>query len=189
MAAHQPWRAETEEADRKRAEFRKNNPPTPLMVELQADHPMRMNNMIKDEGHDVNEQNHEGSTCLLEAARLKNHKAIRILLENGATVDLPNNSGFTPLIMAGNFGSIECVKLLLAAGANVNAQNQYGATALHCAAFFDFGDTCRVLLEQGADSSLKNNIGNTALDKAKIEKCKAAVEAIEESDLAKPAGS
>ena len=75
-------------------------------------------------GANINSQDYEGNTALMEAIYRKYEAIVKLLLENGvkrADVNLADNSNVTPLMIASQQGNINLVKLLLKYGANKNA--------------------------------------------------------------------
>ena len=86
-------------------------------------------NYIKS-GYDLNKQDNDGDTALIDAAYLNNIEIVKLLLEYGADVNKQNIIGYTALISGVVNNNIEIVKLLLNAGADLNKQDNLGCTAL-----------------------------------------------------------
>jgi uncharacterized protein len=124
-------------------------------------------------GADVNAQDSDGRTALLNAAlgypRLK---VIDALLKAGADVNAKDISGITALIWAVHpvgASNPDVVSLLLKAGADVNAKDGTGTTALMEALRHVEASNLEVvslLLKAGADVNAKDNTGATALMEA-----------------------
>lgn len=145
---------------------------------------------LLDAGADIEEDNDDGVTALMVAARLGRPDVLGWLLAHGALVDARTVTGETALIMASDgrneptrdpsFHSRieECLRCLVQAGADINATNDAGMTALYAATWgFDAGRvTC--LLELGADPGLAAADGTTPLMVAQAQGHDAMVEAL-----------
>lgn len=79
---------------------------------------------IATQGFDINVQNRDGYTALMEAAHHGHIDIVRTLVEAKAKVDVRNNRLDTALTEAAAIGHSEIVQILLAAGANVNSRDQ-----------------------------------------------------------------
>jgi uncharacterized protein len=80
--------------------------------------------LLLDRGANINAEDSEGYTALINASFNNNPEMVRLLLSKGANVNAPSNLmvngkrvGFTPLIIAKSKGRQEIVKLLTEAGA------------------------------------------------------------------------
>lgn len=82
-------------------------------------------------GADVNAQDNEGNTPLMEVPF--DVDAARVLIEKGADVGARNKKGWTPLMTASNPGT---VRLLLASGADPTARDAKGQSVLENARQF-----------------------------------------------------
>ena len=102
-------------------------------------------------GADVNAQDYDGWTPLIEASFWECVKVVEFLLKAGADVNIEDNNGWTALIKASYEGHAEVVKLLLAAGADIEAKNEYGRTALNLACASDHLEVMKILIEAGAE--------------------------------------
>lgn len=74
-------------------------------------------------GANVNAQDREGNTALLDAAQIGFSDGAAELLSLGATPDLANNRGETPLIIATQARDINTVRALLQYGADPRVQD------------------------------------------------------------------
>jgi ankyrin repeat protein len=88
---------------------------------------------------------------LVEAAKNRNHEAVRSLLQQHVDVNTPQADGATPLAWAAHWDDTETVDLLIRAGANVNAANSYGVTPLSLACTNESAAMVERLLKAGAD--------------------------------------
>src|SRR6267142_646334 len=70
---------------------------------------------------------------LVEAARLRDGAAVRVLLEERIDVNAAQGDGATALHWAAHWDDVDTADLLIRAGADVNAANDYGVTALSLA--------------------------------------------------------
>jgi len=75
----------------------------------------------------------EGDLRLVEAAKKKDQRAVRSLLEQGVDVNARQTDGTTALMWAAHWDDLETADLLIRARANANAANDYGVTALSLA--------------------------------------------------------
>jgi len=83
-----------------------------------------------ENGADVNKENKDGNTSLIEACYYGNDNIIKLLIENGADVNKENKYNNTPLIKACEKGYENIVRLLIENGADVNKENKHGDTPL-----------------------------------------------------------
>ncbi len=105
-----------------------------------------------------------GSTPLIEAAKIRDGKALKYLLDAGAKVDTKDNSGADALAAAALNGNTENVEALLACGAKVDARvtvNQF--TPLMFAAWRQDPRLAKILIDAGADVNAVDARGDTAL--------------------------
>lgn len=127
-------------------------------------------------GADVNAQDNDGETALLEAVSPPRPQLIKLLLDAGANACLPSShDGDTPLMKAAWYADPEAAQLLLAKSDCVNAVNDDDETALHRLADTpnptDKGAATRIalaqiLLSHGADVSRQDRWGATPLHTA-----------------------
>lgn len=112
-----------------------------------------------------------GDTILFFAIRMKNIKAVEILINKGFNVEFKNNDGDTPFHFAikNSNTPLEIMNIFLSKTTNFNIQNNKGETLLMLtSAPFSIGDSesqqiIKILLEKGVDPNLQNNNGNTVL--------------------------
>ncbi len=119
---------------------------------------------LLDKGEDVNFQDDEGATALINAAYWGNLDAVKLLLKHNADVHLKDNDGMSAIIAAATIerkDDNKIIQLLVKNGANINDQDNEGDTALHTAAILGNLKTITALLDNGADPNIKNNDGET----------------------------
>ena len=104
-----------------------------------------------------------GNTALIEAARIRDGKSLRLLLAGKADPNGRNAHGATALVYAALAGNTENARTLLAARADVNARVDDGTTPLMVAIQRDSLELVSLLLEKGADAATPDKAGNTPL--------------------------
>src|SRR5260370_16550928 len=92
-----------------------------------------------------------GDVRLVDAAKNRNHEAVRSLLQQRIDVNTPQADGATALAWAAHWDDLEAADLLIRAGANVNAANSYGVTPLSLACTNQSAAMVEKLLKAGAD--------------------------------------
>ncbi|XP_064385308.1 myotrophin-like [Halichondria panicea] len=104
-------------------------------------------------GEDVNNEDWNGNTPLMEAASAGHTDCVKELLSSGAVVDLANKDGTTPLMEAAYWGHEDTVKTLLSSGASPLCTNERGRTALMVAKRSPLSNPSVIkLLEEAAES-------------------------------------
>lgn len=113
----------------------------------------------KEQGADINFQNHYGRTPIFEIVRRDGD--VPLLIELGADIEAADKNGFTPLHVAAASGSKKAVRTLLKAGAKIDAETKdvggYGHFTPLETVLRDSGlrsikkyDICKLLLDHGA---------------------------------------
>lgn len=125
--------------------------------------------LLINDGADVNSQDEDGNTALMEAAGNDHTEILEILKAAGADIEV---NGWTALMYAALVGDLEEVERLIEAGADVNAQDNDGETALIRAA----GGSCLteitdILINAGSDLNIKDNRGMMAISWAHYYDC------------------
>ena len=116
-------------------------------------------------GVDVNAQNTDGETPLLEATYGGHKNIVELLISKGADVNMKDDLGFTPVQWAAREGHKEIVELLISKGANLNARDRLiGATTLHYAAVNGHKEVVKILIKNAADFNSKDMAGQTPLN-------------------------
>lgn len=144
-----------------------NRESSPIIAAAEFAFPEAMKFFIS-RGADVNTQNANGNTALIESATWGKQGIgmIKMLLEAGADVNAANSEGMTALIGASWQGDLDIIKLLVDAGAEVNAADKYLNTALHEATESKNIEGMRLLIQHGADVNAKGKYGKTILHTA-----------------------
>lgn len=84
-----------------------------------------------NEGIDINIQDKNGRTALMEAASRGNYKIVKLLIDRGAKINLKSNLGETAIHLSVKlYPCFPLVKLLVEKGAAVNATDNAGSTPL-----------------------------------------------------------
>jgi ankyrin repeat protein len=124
---------------------------------------------LLEAGCDVNAQDEEGRTALIQATLYNNVEVVQILTHNGANVNTRDFfGGNAALHFAAQNYSLDILQILLKNKAEVDLQDINGNTALYKAVFSSSGKggAIQQLLLHGADRNLKNNQGVSSLDLA-----------------------
>ena len=112
--------------------------PTPLMTAASNGNLAEARRLINN-GADVNEQDANGTTALMDAVYGGNIHIVKALLKAGAkaSINLQNNQhGNTALIKAVDYRRRSIARELLKAGADTHIRNNQGYTAVHMALFY-----------------------------------------------------
>uniref|UniRef100_A0A8C2ZAN1 Euchromatic histone-lysine N-methyltransferase 2 n=1 Tax=Cyclopterus lumpus TaxID=8103 RepID=A0A8C2ZAN1_CYCLU len=115
-------------------------------------------------GAQVDAQDKDLRTPLLEAI-INNHiEVAHYLIQNGATVYHVEEDGYTGLHHAAKLGNLEIVNMLLETGqVDVNAQDNGGWTPIIWSAEHKHVDVIKVLLNRGADVTISDKELNVCL--------------------------
>ncbi len=89
--------------------------------------------LLLENGADVNAQNKNGRTPMMNAARHNAARIVELLIEHGASVDLHTKDGTTALMVAADNDEIDVIKVLVKHDADLNIRDQAGETALTAA--------------------------------------------------------
>jgi ankyrin repeat protein len=135
------------------------------------------------EGGDVDEENENGESVLLQAIRKKcDDDIIDLLLENGADLNDFDNEGVSVFDFAVMYNNGRIVDMLLEQGADVNrTQRRSRFTLLMGAVCYGRTDIAKKLLAAGADKEAEDDHGLKARDYARKMQKKAMMELLEES--------
>ena len=129
-----------------------------LFDALKAEDNHTVHDLLAQKGINVNAQNKDGNTALMQAASKGHIGIVSALLAKSADVNAQNIFGKTALMWAVQNNHIEIAKLLLDKDADVHAKNQDDDTALIWALHCDHRNIVDVLL--GAGATLPNNKNN-----------------------------
>ncbi len=101
---------------------------------------------------DVNAENDEGQSVLMEAVLQGNQQIVNLLINKDAIIDKKNNKNETALFIASKMGFDSIVNVLLKYGANINEVNgDKGFTSLMVSVFNGHMETVKTLIANGAD--------------------------------------
>ncbi|MBZ5601354.1 MAG: ankyrin repeat domain-containing protein [Acidobacteriia bacterium] len=105
-----------------------------------------------------------GSTPLIEAAKIRDGRALEALLEAGAKIDAKDNAGADALAAAAIHGNTENVRVLLARGAKPAARvTVMEYTPLFFGAWRRDAQLAKMLIDAGVEVDAKDVTGATAL--------------------------
>jgi len=142
------------------------------------------------EGDDINFQDKDGDTALINSALFGNLNNVKYLLDHGAKLDIRNNNGdnaFLSLFLFDKSHDKEILDLLLAKGVNINQKNSDGETALFLAISYGLDKHVAMLLEKGADITILNNEGESPLSEIcllfKFKKAKRVIDTLIEKGV------
>jgi ankyrin repeat protein len=124
---------------------------------------------LLEAGCDVNAQDEEGRTALIQATIYNNVEVVQILIEHGANVNTKDFfNGNAALHFAARNYSLELLLLLLKHKAEVDIKNINGNTPLSIAVTNSSGKgrAIQLLLLHGADRNSINNQGISPLELA-----------------------
>ena len=93
-----------------------------------------------ESGADVNAQDSDGNTPLIEAAVDSSNELFQYLVQSGADLDKQNIYGQTALMVAALSKNLEKVKMLVEAGAHLELEDEDKRTALNCASYASESD-------------------------------------------------
>ncbi|HEX7048143.1 MAG TPA: ankyrin repeat domain-containing protein [Gammaproteobacteria bacterium] len=110
-------------------------------------------------GVNVDSQDHEGVTALLNAVNTDHPETLGALLALGADPELKDRRGWTPLALAAHHGKAAAVKLLLDHGADVDGSANLGQPPLWFAAAKGDVVIIDLLLAGGADINKPDDNG------------------------------
>jgi ankyrin repeat protein len=147
---------------------------TALHVAASTEGAWKIAKLLIDAGADINVHDQlEGipvipvgsgsATPLIEAAKCRDARTLKLLIDRGADVNATERSGATALMAAAVYGNREAVSLLIAAHANVNATNKFGSTALALGTVRDDVEIVRMLLDAKATVNTADGFGSSPL--------------------------
>jgi uncharacterized protein len=129
--------------------------------------------ILLNKGAQVNAQDIDGQTALMEAIKYGQGTIAQLLLDHGADPRLKDRFGHTPLFMAVDLGQVVTVRLLLESSTTVHDEDlvniketTHGHTPLHVAASHGYESIVQLLCDKGADRHLTDKYGTTAVQMA-----------------------
>ena len=137
------------------------------------------------QGDDIDFQDEDGSTALMNSVLFGNVDNVKYLLEKGANINLKDKIGdtaFFELFIFDNPHDKEILDLLLAKGVNINQKDEDGGTALTEAMSFSLDKHVGMFLDKGADITILNKDGESPLSEicyvSKFEKAKKLIDTL-----------
>ncbi|WP_341808555.1 ankyrin repeat domain-containing protein [Wolbachia endosymbiont (group E) of Neria commutata] len=109
---------------RKKAAVERGNFVRVIMSKLDK----RIQELLANSFHGINEQDESGETVLHLAARFSDYERVKLLIEKGADVNAKNNEGKTPLHSAALSGKVGSVSAMIEAGSNRSPAKQREAS-------------------------------------------------------------
>ena len=100
---------------------------------------------------EVNFQDEDGLTALIEASLHSHTEIVKLLLENGANPIISDDNEITALSLSANRGHTEIVRILLEAGADLNFQDDGWFAELMMSSDGVYPVIVMILLEAGDD--------------------------------------
>ncbi|MBI4852851.1 MAG: ankyrin repeat domain-containing protein [Acidobacteria bacterium] len=110
--------------------------------------------LLLKNGANVNVDNENGWTPLMEAVSQNDLDTTSLLIDYGADVNASNSIGWTPLMQASRNGNLDIVELLLNKNADVNKLNKMEQPALMLSVEYGHPFITKALLEKNASINL-----------------------------------
>jgi ankyrin repeat protein len=114
----------------------------------------------------VDQEDHRGSTPLMDACQCQNPELIQTLLDLGADINWKGHMGRTPIFYACEKPDNGSLDLLLKRGADVTVTMTGGSTPLHVVCSWGVISNVQLLLKYNAPITALDGDGNTPLRKA-----------------------
>lgn len=134
---------------------------------------------IESDGN-VNIQNDNGESLLIEASIRGYADIVRALINAGADVNAYGHKKYSSIIWASYNGHADVVRMLIDAGADVNARDDYGESPIICAAikgnspiiwvsYTKRSDILKMLIDAGTDVNARDSDGWSPIMRASCE--------------------
>ncbi len=158
------------------ASFKSYKHNLPLFEAVKSNNLQLVQSLLQPSSYNVNAEDPQGITPIIEASLLGNIEMVELLLEHGATAQPAPGFRHTPLRAACLTANLPLIQLLVERGADVNAQSEGGRTPLMGACYLrpqldelpNRGElsvqTCQLMLQLGANPHMTNSFGESALD-------------------------
>jgi hypothetical protein len=137
------------------------------LAQAVANDNLAMVRVLLHAGADVNRQNRNGETALMQLGERVSAETVRDLIRAGADLELKDDDGETALMAAAHLDNTGALKALISAGAKIDAKDEKGLTPLMIAAREGFIDSVKALLDAGAQINRKDEDDRTALGHAR----------------------
>ncbi|QGA22069.1 hypothetical protein EYB26_009783 [Talaromyces marneffei] len=134
-----------------------------FLIAAQAEHHSLLEFLLEC-GVNVNLQDENGKTALMEAAMNRDVASAELLLSHNVSIDQRDNFGDTALISAAERGYLPVVELLVSKGADINVMGSRGRTALMAAIVRQELPLVKYLCAAGADLSITDPDQYSVLD-------------------------
>lgn len=119
--------------------------------------------LLEKNSSNINTQNRDGWTALMQASVNAPVKSTELLLKYGADLEIKDATGRTALSWAAGSGNIEALQNLIQAHADINTLDNNHETPLMWAATMGKGKTVNLLLQAGADINIPDKNGHSVL--------------------------
>jgi ankyrin repeat protein len=164
----------------------------PLHEAVKAGDEVRIKDLIvkaNETGLNINEEDRNSFSALIEACVTGNERIVRLLLKAGCPAQPPPDSRHNPLRGACVAGQAHILPILIDAGADVNAFSDGRRTPLMGACFLrpnvpEYKSalcTKALLQDPRIDPTIRNSFGETAMDLARIRGYEESIAMIEKS--------
>lgn len=149
-----------------------------------------LSNGLNALGIDINAEDPNGITALIQACIQGNEEIVTLLLNSGCPAQPPPGFRHTPLRGSAICGHAHLIPILLQGGADPNALSEGNRTALMGACFLREGvpkensvKCVKALLgDSRTDPTIKNSYGETALQLAKARGYTESIELLEKAE-------
>ncbi|XP_046546391.1 uncharacterized protein LOC124256427 isoform X2 [Haliotis rubra] len=141
---------------------------TPLHYAAETSHPLKVIDLLIQNGSNINCRNARGDTISLRLCKFNvlQRDLLEYLIRHDTDVNAADEDGKTIIMILAENGNLnaEMLDLLMKAGCDVNKQDALGNTPLHyCCISGDVNETLRCLLEYGANVNHSNTYMKTPL--------------------------
>lgn len=108
---------------------------------------LEMFKSVSSKGNDVNRQDKDGKTLLMQASYEGSLEEVKALIKAGAFVNVQNKDGITALMGASHQGYFDIVEILLQNKAIIDLQDKRGDSALSFSMKEKYYDTASILVK------------------------------------------
>jgi len=118
---------------------------------------------LLQKGVNVNAQESDGSTALMNAAYKGHAEIVKLLIENGANPNIADKDGNTPIYYAMKKDNVDVAKVLIENGADINYKNNDNVPFVVTTGYYDSPNMMKLLLESGLNVNTISDSGRTPL--------------------------